>query len=138
MLADNTRPGGIGALGACDTSRYGGGSWSSYTQLSRMIANVRSGMKRLGLAESLVGAAGGYQIVLSEHGVEVARTPLISAAGALIGQDGASLIGKGGAGIVAAGGGNIVAGGGGNYGLLSVENTMTEIAPGLYYYKKKR
>lgn len=134
MLQDNSRPPGMGTVGACDIQRYNNGRWQSFEDLRQLIYARRIVYQANKIAESLVKVdERRYRLQTFVNG-QLVGAPIIGQDGASLIYDVAALIGKGGAGvsaIVAAGGGNIVAAGGGNI-VAAGGGNMKEIAPGLY------
>jgi hypothetical protein len=127
-------PSGSGATGECNIALYGGGHWSSYTDLENKIVAVRGRPTAVQAVPAAVAPSTAFHLdkslnLVNAGGSVIARAGsfnLVNSSGVALSPS--AIVAQGGGNIVAQGGGNIVAQGGGNMrSVQSVDSRPTYV-----------
>ncbi|NDK55399.1 hypothetical protein [Pontibacter fetidus] len=98
-----------------NVNNYNGGSWASYAQLKRFVAEFQNSLKNHNAQIKTVDTANGNQLTgLYLNGEQVAVALISKNGGGVVAAGGMNVVSAGGANVVAAGGMNVISPGGGN------------------------
>lgn len=103
------RAAGSGAAGECDPALYGGGRWSSYSELIQHVRATRQQLASQNVQFAQVDGRGLLVMINPSTGINVAN---------LVGAGAGNIVGAGAGNIVGAGAGNVVPPG---YGLQATD-----------------
>ena len=114
-------PQGAGDSGECNPVLYGGGHWSSFSDLSQKIAASKRPPAPAAAGETFTVDS---QLALRNHLGQVVAPPggyvIDLGGGRLLAPSAGQVIAAGGGNVIAAGGGNVIAAGGGNFHVQSL------------------